>query len=205
MTSGCGNRFWEDTKDTVGNTYDYVFDSTPTARSFHHQEEIPIIEINYAAADVLYSNTNHRELAAHSPVYVETFTNRNNPADTSIFGGIVTEQVADRLVQRGIVISAGTPEAHEYFLPHGTTKEMYTDPIKGTVATLPPRSGKLTGYYVLGDSYIYVNAKITRLDDHAIIAGHNWTIPITNNIRAMLPQLSLPENGLKPSVKTHFQ
>ena len=203
FTTGCGNRFWKDTKGAAGDTYDYVFDTAPTARSYHAEEQIPLIEINHQAADVLYSNVRGKELSDKSPVYVQDFTNQNNPADKSIFGHVMTEQVVDRLVQRGMLITAGDPKPNAFFLPKGMSKDKYNNPPKGTIETLPPRSAMLSGKYVIGDNYIYMTSKITRLDDKAIISGHNWTIPISDNVRQMLPQLQL-EDGLEPSVKTTF-
>lgn len=202
FTSGCGNRFWEDTKDTVGNSYDYVFDTAPTAVPYHEQESIPIIEINHQAADVIYSNVGQYELSKKSPVYLSPFTNKNNPSDNSIFGHVMAEQIADRLVQRGVLVTEGDPKPDDYFIPKGVDPKKYTD-LKGTIENLPPRAAKLTGSYVIGDKYIYMSAKVIRLDDKAVVSGHNWTIPISDNVRQMLPQLKL-DDGLEPTVKTKF-
>lgn len=201
---GCGNRFWQDTKDTASNTYDYVFDTAPTARSYHETASIPIIEINHQAADVLDSNIGRYELSKRSPVYVRTFTNQNDPADASIFGRVMTEQVSDRLVQRGVMITTGTPKPQELLMPKGVKPEKYDNPPKGTIETLPPRSARLEGTYVIGDNYIYMTAKIVRLDDNAVVSGHSWTIPISDNVRQMLPQLQV-EEGMDPTVKTRFE
>lgn len=203
FASGCGNRFWEDTKETSVDTYNYVFDTAPTARAYHEEESIPIIEINYQAADVLYSNVGAYELSKKSPVYVKKFTNQNDPSDNAIFGHVMTEQIADRLVQRGVMITAGDPKPDAYFLPQGVDKEKYAKPPMGSLEHLPPRSAMLEGHYVIGDNYIYMTAKVIRLDDKAVVSGHNWTIPISDNVRQMLPQLKL-EDGLEPTVKTKF-
>ncbi len=203
FASGCGNRFWKDTKDSAGDTYNYVFDTKPTAVPYHEQETVPLIEINYYAADVLYSNVGQYELSKKSPVYVEAFTNQKNPSDNAIFGHVITEQIADRLVQRGVVITAGQPSSTEYFMPQGVDPKRYTDPLKDTIETLPARAAVLKGTYVIGDNNIYMTAKVIRLDDNAVVSGHNWTIPITDNVRQMIPQLKL-EEGLDPTVKTKF-
>jgi hypothetical protein len=201
---GCGNRFWQDTKQAGSDTYDYVFDTAPTARSFHDQSAVPIEEINYQAADVLYSNIGKAELSSKSPVYARKFTNQNAPEDTAIFGTVVMEQVVDRLVQRGVVITGGDPKVSEYSLPQGVDPQKYTHPTSGNLDRLPPRAAVLTGAYVIGDNFIYLSAKITRLDDRAVISGHTWTIPITDNIRQLMPQLR-KEDGMEPNVKTSFE
>lgn len=200
---GCGNRMWEDTKGATVDTYNYVFDQTPTARPYHAQEQIPIIEINHQAADVLYSNIGMTELSSKSPVYVKTFENQKDPSDKAIFGNVITEQVTDRLVQLGVKITSGSPPPDAFFLPEDVDKTKYDTPMKSVADKLPVRSGQLRGNYVLGTNYIYMTAKIVRLDDNAVVSGHNWTIPISDNVRQMLPQLKL-DTGLEPSVKTKF-
>lgn len=203
LTSGCGNRMWEDTKGTASETYDLMFDTAPTARSYHDSAGIPIIELNYQAADVIYTNVGQYELSKHSAVFVKPFTNQNDPSDNSIFGRVVTEQVADRLVQRGVLITSGEPNVTDFSYAKGINPTDYRAMNPNTREKLPPRAARLTGAYVIGDDYIYITAKVTRLIDNAVVSGHNWTLPITDNVRQMLPQLKLDE-GLEPSVKTKF-
>ena len=203
LTTGCGNRMWESTKKSANDTYDFMFDTSPTTRSFHDQAAIPIIEINHQAADVLYANISGYELSKKSPVYVRPFTNKSAPDDDPPFNRVIMEQVADRLVQRGVLITQGEPGPDAFVLPRGVDPKLYHNPPQGAIDNLPPRSAVLTGSYVIGDNYIYMTAKITRLDDKAVVSGHSWTIPITDNVRELLPSLKQDE-GLAPSVKSKF-
>lgn len=203
LSAGCGSRMWQDTTKTAGDTIHWATDTSPTARTYHEQAEIPLIEINKDAADVLYSGISGYELSKKSPVYVAIFTNQQNPNDKSIFGTIVTEQVSGRLVQRGIHIRDGKPKPEEYFLPPGIDPQKYQNPSMGSIDKLPPRAAMLNGYYVIGDNMVYMSARITRLDDKTDIAHTNWTIPITENIRQLIPHLQR-KDGLDPSVKTKF-
>jgi hypothetical protein len=203
FTSGCGNRMWESTQKTTTKTYDFMFDTAPTARSYHETSTIPLIELNYQAADVLYSNVGKYELSKHSAIFVHAFTNQNDPSDNSIFGKVVTEQISDRLVQRGILITNGEPNKTDYKYSKNINPNDYLSMNTNTAEKLPPRSALLSGNYVIGDNYIYMSAKVTRLVDNAVVSGHNWTLPISDNIRQMLPQLKL-DDGLEPSVKTKF-
>jgi len=70
---------WEDTKETTSDTFNYVFDTTPTARSFHDTASVPIIDLNNRAADILYSNVGNNELTPHSAIFASPFTNQNVP------------------------------------------------------------------------------------------------------------------------------
>jgi len=203
LTSGCGNRMWESTKETTSETYDFMFDTAPTARSYHDTASIPIIEINYRAADVIYSNVGKFELSKHSAIFVHPFVNQNDPSDKSIFGPVTMEQVSDRLVQRGVLITAGEPNETDYEYAKDINLNDYRTMNQNKLDKLPPRAAILSGSYVIGDNYIYMSAKVTRLVDSAVISGHNWTLPISDNVRQMLPQLKL-DDGLEPTVKTKF-
>lgn len=206
FTTGCGNRMWEDTKETTQDTFNYVFDTAPTARAYHDVAEVPVIELNHRAADVLYSNVSKGELTLQSAVFVKRFINQGDPSDASIFGYVMTQQVTDRLVQRGVLITDGEPNATDFTYRNNLTAADYVEAgglQTGSKKELPPRSARLTGAYVIGDNYIYMSAKVTRLVDSAVVSAHDWVLPITDNIRQMLPQLKV-EEGLTPSVKTSF-
>ena len=205
FVSGCGNRMWEDSKELTRDTYNYVFDDAPTAVPFHDVAEIPIIEINHRAADVLSSNVGDKELSEYSSVYVNRFTNQVNPGDTAVFGNVVSTQVADRLVQKNLRITEGEPSGTEFIYAGDTTEDDYMGRTKKKANDLPPRTARLTGVYVIGDNFIYLSAKITRLVDHTVISAHNWTIPISGNVREMLPQLKKPGEGMTPTVLTKFE
>jgi len=203
VASGCGNRIWEDSKKGAVDSYEYVFDDAPTARSYHDTAEIPIIELNYRAADVLYSNVSPGELTLQSAIFVKRFINQNDPSDTTMFSHVMTQQVADRLVQREVLITDGKPNETDFKYGEGVTGADYLNRSALAAKDLPPRAAKLTGTYVIGDNFIYMSAKVTRLVDSAVVSAHNWTLPITDNVRQMLPILQ-NDDGLKPTVKTSF-
>jgi len=204
IMAGCGNRFWQDTKEKASDTYDFMFDSAPTARSFHETSEIPIIELNHQAADVLFSNVGQYELSKFSAVFHKPFANQVEPSDKSVFGTVMMRQVSDRLVQHGLLITDGEPNHTDYEYSKTINPADYKSMNAKTREKLPPLAAMLNGNYVIGDNYIYMSASITRLVDNAVISAHNWTLPITDNVRQMLPQLKL-DNGLEPTVKTRFE
>ncbi|OIQ51445.1 hypothetical protein BerOc1_03398 [Pseudodesulfovibrio hydrargyri] len=203
---GCGNRLWEDTKETTSDTFNYVFDTTPTARTFHDAASVPIIELNDRAADVLYSNVAGNELTDDSAVFVSPFTNQNDPGDKSVFGPTMAQQISDRLVQQGVRITEGVPNATDFTYTSGVGPADYekASGLMGSSRDLPSRSAKLVGSYVIADQYVYMTARIIRLVDSTVVSAHNWTLPITDSVREMLPQLSAKDEGLVPTVKTSF-
>lgn len=203
LASGCGNKMWDDTKDTAENSFNYVFDTAPTAESYHDLESIPLIQINHRAADKLFHNIQKKEITGNSNIYFKEFTNARTPSDDSIFGLVITQHVGERMVQQGVRLTKGDPKATDYFPPQNVDIKKYDDPVKYIPGDLPPRAGLLEGHYVVSDHYIYVTATITRLDDNVIISGHNWTVPLSDNVRNLL-DMPKPDGGLTPVVNTQF-
>lgn len=205
FSTGCGNRMWEDAKGVTKDTYNYVFDTAPTAVPYHATSEIPMIEINHDAADVLAKNVTGDELADHSAVFISRFTNQADPNDQSIFGFVVQDQIADRLVQKELLVTKGDPSVTDILYADGATGDDYLGKTDKKKSDLPPRSAQLAGTYVIGDNFIYLSARLIRFVDGAIVSAHDWTIPITDNVRAMIPALKKPGEGMEPTVVTQFQ
>ncbi|WP_147821812.1 FlgO family outer membrane protein [Salidesulfovibrio onnuriiensis] len=193
-------------KESAKDTYEFMFDREPKSGPVYTEDDTPIIELNSDAADDLYRNVNQGdELPKGSPVYVRNFTNEDNPDDTARFGRVVANQVATRLAQRDLLITDGAPRPLQP-LPE-------PEPIPEDNATdgswfsqkkeLPPRPSMLTGTYYIGDTIIYMNAKLIRLEDSVVISSASWTLPINDNVRELLPQLKQP-GGLQPAVRNHF-
>jgi len=199
LIAGCGG-----STRTETIPFDYVLDTVPTSKNYHDLEETPVIELNNQAADTLFRYVTEEELSPNSPVYVKPFINGGNAGDQSIFGHIMSQQIRDRLVQRGVNVTVGAPKPTEYFKPQAPPTQPQNAMDEQEKPPLPPRAGVLEGSYVIGKDFIYMNASIIRLDDKVIVSAHNWLIPITENIRWWLPQIQ-PKDGLMPTVQTQFK
>ena len=197
--SACG--IWRTTKKSAAKAYEFTFDTKATAEPITAQDEIPFIELNYDGADEIYDSVQRDELPNPSPVYVTPFVDSKKPDQPSLFGQVVSEYVAKRLVQDGLVITEGNPKATDYFPPPEPTKDQGLKASLG--AYKPPRAALLTGSYVIAEDFVYVTAQVTRLDDKAVVAGHSWPVPITDNVRKLLPEIQRNE-GLVPTVQTSF-
>lgn len=193
-----GSCTWSKAKREYDKAASFVFDVRPSTSEVYEEDDTPIIDLNYEAASELAS-TMSGNAPLESPVFVERFTNVNDKNDASSFGSIVAEQVAAGLVQDGVNVTAGAarlPEANP------DTGETTTTNFLGEEIVLRP--AVLTGNYVLGEDVIYVSATITALRDDAVLSAYHWTLPINDNMRALLPQLNQPTAGLTPSVGTSF-
>ncbi|MBG0789856.1 MAG: hypothetical protein H0S80_05085 [Desulfovibrionaceae bacterium] len=205
FVSGCGNRIWKDSQRVSADTYDYMFGDAPTAVPYHAVAAPPLIEINHRAADVLSDNVKGKELSDYSAVYVTPFANQVDPGDKSVFGRVVSDQVADRLVQKDLCVTEGEPAGIDRLYVGGASTDDYRGLTSKDEDDLKPRTARLTGTYVIGNDFVYLSARITRLVDHTVVSAHNWTIPVSGNVRAMLPRLKNPAEGTTPTVLTQFE
>ncbi len=192
LLAGCS---WTKTKRAVNK----ALDTEPTARPLYDEDDTPIIELNYDAADDIDDNLS-KYLPAGSPIYIQKFTELDAPIAKNAFGTIVANQVAARLTQNGHTVASGPPKLPEKMEPAIQEEE------KGFFEQMSevedPRPAVLTGSYVIGEDVIYVSGKITRLDDGTIAGSHDWTLPINKNTRELLPQLK-QRGGLIPTVQTN--
>lgn len=100
---GCSMR---EIKKNYDDTRNWLFDTKPTAQPTHIEDDTPIIELNYEAADELEDNL-FLTADKRSPVWFTDFTNLEDPADTAPFGRVVTEQVVAGLIEENLNMVAG--------------------------------------------------------------------------------------------------
>lgn len=191
-----GGCTWSKAKRKYDEAASFVFDVRPTTSDIYEEKDTPIIDLNYEAADELASTMAHNA-PLESPVFVERFVNMTDRQDPSPLGAIVAEQVAAGLVREGVNVTAGKARLDE--------PEIGQEPKTNTLGEkIVFRPAVLTGNYVLGKDVIYVSAAITALRDDGVLAAFHWTLPVNDNMRALVPQLANPTAGLTPSVQTSF-
>lgn len=220
LTVGCSMREVKQNYDSARN---WVLDTEPTASPSHVEDNTPLIELNYAAADQMDSDL-WLKLDPNSPIYFKPFTNLSKDNDPAPFGRVVAEQVAARLAQLDRNIVAGEPRADDYATPvtavrhlapkedaapmadNSTMKDMDSKqdkpPAKEQFRPILPSI--MTGTYLLGDDVVFMSAQITTIRDKQLISAYQWTLPINQNTRMLLPQLLAPQRGMTPTVQTRF-
>lgn len=213
LLSGCGSTstsYYSRIKNTVVDAKDDVLGTRPTTAELFPEDNTPLIDINYDAADALMGMF-VPALNKSSPIYVREFTNRVYPGDPSPFGALVSEQVAARLALRSFKITEGPPVKPAPKAPPEPSPQPEGLALSGKEAKAAeartwaqanePRPCLLSGTYLIADKVIYISAKLAALDDGQVMAAHNWTVPVNRNTRSLLPQLK-QSGGMKPSVRT---
>jgi len=213
--AGCGGgsgstSYYNRIKRTVVDAKDDVLGTRPTTTEIFAEDNTPLIDINYDAADDmmgLFMPAMNRK----SPIYFTRFVNRIDLADPSPFGRLVAEQVAARLALRSFLVTAGPakipptvvpkPVEHDPMPPTPEAREAEAKRTQDEFS--PVRSCELTGSYLIADKVVYISAQITAMDNGQVMTAHHWTVPVNRNTRALLPQLK-QSGGMKPSVRTQL-
>ena len=130
---------------------------------------------------------------------MERFANLRDPNDAGTFGKIIADQVATRMAQRSYRIVMGPPPPKQ---PEPEAKPEEKTGIFTLKKEYRSQPALLSGTYTIGEDLIYVSARLTRLEDNALLSGLNWTLPVNKNTRELVPQLKRPGEGTTPSVYT---
>lgn len=206
--SSAGTSYYNRIKRTVVDAKDDVLGTRPTTAELFPEDNTPLIDINYDAADDMMGLF-MPAMNKNSPIYYDRFTNRVDPADPSPFGRLVSEQVAARLALRSFMVTDGPPRVPPTIVP----KPVEHDPLPSSPDAReaefqrtqeefnPVRPCVLSGTYLIADRVVYVTARITALDNGQVMTAHSWTVPVNRNTRSLLPQLK-QHGGMKPSVRT---
>lgn len=189
---------WKETKRNFVSAKNAVFDTGATTTRLYEEDDTPIIELNYEAADEL-SKVLKKAVPPTSPVAYERFANGADPADKAPFGRVVASQVAARMAQLGHPMLSGAPRPPA---PKPAPDQNATESWTLTSREPDPRPCVLSGSYTMGENVIYLHARIATVDDDTEVSGYDWTLPINKNTRELLPQLR--KGGLTPTVKTQF-
>lgn len=210
LLTGCGSTttsYYNRIKRTVVDAKDDVLGTRPTTAELFTEDNTPLIDISYDAADDLMGLI-MPALNRNSPIYYERFQNRLDPADPSPFGRLVSEQVAARLALRNFKVTDGPAKVPALKEPQPQVVSASLDPKERAAVDAknredwnPARPSVLTGNYLIADKVVYLSARITALDDGQVMAAHHWTVPVNRNTRALLPQLK-QTGGMKPSTRT---
>lgn len=207
--SGCS---WKQAKRNYDRGVDFVFDTAPTAAPLGEEDETPIIELNYEAADHLMRDL-HDDLAAASSILVHPLADASGRKNASPFGRLVAEQLAARISQWDVDVefsstaAPATPSATASAptpAPTGADGGAAPDAPEVAPDGPPLAATELTGNYLTGENVIYLSATVADMRSGRIYSGWQWTLPLNRNTMSILPMRQGSEDGLTPTVQRQF-
>lgn len=143
-----------------------------------------LVDANYEAADTM-ADALEETLVPGDGIVISDFIYLGDPGRESTLGKLIPEQISSRLAQEGY-----NPISKR----HADSDEAQKD---------VPSKAKLVGSYTTAYDVLYVNARVIRLSDLAVIAGYDYELPASTNLRSLIPGV-WGDAGLDPTVRTSF-
>lgn len=167
---GCAGYYYGDKYGpTLGSTVDSMLRSN-------------LVEASHRATDALLKTVT---LDAQQPVLVTPLVNMDQRSEPSQLGAVVAEQIAGRLVQRGVRVTAlkwQEPVAVQQRHPG----EQLSQRAWPEVGRAHGAQAVVVGTYAASARQVYVSLKLVLPESHAVVAAHDYVVPMDDDVRALL-------------------
>jgi hypothetical protein len=136
----------------------------------------------YRGADLLAQRSS--PLPKDRPIVVATMVSQNDYRQSSPFGRLASQLIANRLVQDGYLINDLTYTS-ALVMQAGTGVLVLSDEAR-RVATVAKAQAVIVGTYAVGGREIYLNIRLLRAGDGVILSSADVALPLDDNTRAMV-------------------
>ena len=140
------------------------------------EEKNPLLSSNYAAADRLLTAAVKQELLSKDKrVLVASWVDVNQVSRTSIFGKMMAEQLASRLVQQGVAVIEVKLRSNLFITEKGG--EMLLSSEIKEISQQQNATAVVVGTYTdAGTSGVYVTVKLVRALDGVVMSATNFMV-----------------------------
>jgi len=144
-------------------------------------QPVDIIALNERAADALLTSV---PLDAQQPLLVATLVSVDRVNESSRLGRMFSEQLAGRLVQRGLRVSE--VKLREALALNRDQGELFLSREVREVSQSQNAQAVLVGTYAVSPAVVYVSLKLVIPVGNQVVAAHNYSVPVDDNVRALL-------------------
>ena len=140
-----------------------------------------LIEANHRAVDALLANA---PLDAQHPVMVATLVQVDRLSESSRLGRIFSEQIAGRMVQRGVRVVE--LKLRDSVALHRDQGELLLSREVREVRQSHDAQAVVVGTYAASASALYISLKLVTPAGNTVVAAHNYAVPMDENVRVLL-------------------
>lgn len=140
-----------------------------------------VIHANHHAADMLLQNA---PLDGQHAVLVATLVNVDRLGESSRLGRIFSEQIAGRLVQRGLPVTE--LKLRETVMIQREQGELLLSRELRELSRSHDAQAVVVGTYAASATVLYVSIKLVKPEGNVVVAAHNYAVPMDDNVRALL-------------------
>lgn len=139
-------------------------------------------DLVYGAAELMTQRS--MPISKDRPIVVATLVDINDLNRSSTLGRLASQLVADKYSQHGYLIKDLTYTRGLVMKP-GTGTLVLSEDVRN-VAARNNAQAVIAGTYAVGGREIYVNLRLLRADDGAILASADVVVPLGHNTEPML-------------------
>lgn len=140
-----------------------------------------LVEASHRATDALMKNV---ALDPAQPVLVATLVDVDRRAESSRWGRIVAEQIAGRMVQRGLRVTE--PKLWQTLAVQRDQSELLPPPELREAGPADGAQAVVVGTYAVSPSQLYISLKLVNPSGNAVLAAHDYAVPMDDDVRALL-------------------
>lgn len=170
MPTGPGGEAWRDSGAGPRN-------------DVHRASEEKLGSLVYLAAERL-ANTSSVPLSRDKPVLISTVVNVDDFSRSATFGRLVSELVSSRLTQQGYLVRDVTYMRALSVQPD--TGELVLSRSARNISANIHAQAVVAGTFAAGGSEIYVNVRLLKADDGAVLSSVDFVIPVDWNTQRLL-------------------
>lgn len=152
----------------------------PTLGSMLHPN---MVEASYRATDALLQTV---ALDPVQPVVVTTLVNVDQSSESSRLGRIVAEQIAGRMVQRGLRVTE--LKLREPLVMRRDQGELLLSRELREVGQVHGAQAVVVGSYAVSARQLYISLKLVNPLGNAVVAAHDYAVPMDDDVRSLLAE-----------------
>ena len=145
------------------------------------QVRTDVLQTNYEAADRLLQAA---PLDPRRSVLVSTSVSVDRLNESSRLGRLFSEQIAGRLVQRGVPVTE--VRLREQLALQPSQGELLLSRELREVSQAHDAQAVVVGTYAVSGAMVYVSLKIVNPQGNQVVAASDYALPVDDNIRGLL-------------------
>lgn len=142
-----------------------------------------LVEASYRATDALLQAV---ALDPAQPVLVATLVNVDRLSESSRLGRIVAEQIAGRMVQRGLRVTE--LKLRETLAMRRDQGELLLSRELREVGQAHGAQAVVVGTYAVSARQLYISLKLVNPLGNAVVAAHDYAVPMDDDVRSLLAE-----------------
>ncbi len=145
--------------------------------------ETDLVKDSHQAADALMDKM-QESLEFDKPLLAASFVHIDDLQNSSAFGRIIAEQVASRFIEQGYSVIE-MKLRRSVFIKERAGEFMLSRQVKA-ISQNHDAQAVIVGTYAVAQDSVYVSARIVRATDSRIISAHDYKLPLTPDVRALI-------------------